>query len=541
MSVLTARPNATDADVGPAAVTGAASVHAALSDDSDSSYITIPIPGYGANYVYVGCDEPALPSGAVVKSLAMRLRTALPAAGAGTFACWANFAETLASHSVTVTWTSPTTLATPPTALSAWPATNQIAVFVGQFTPSTVRIYEAYLDLTYVEKPALTVDSPSGTEGGTNEPTVVWTNTLDSDGGAQTRFQVKVFDDATYSAGGFDPASSSALVESGITSSAAASWQVTDTLPDDTYRAYVRVAQTVNGALHWSDWEHTEFTIDVVEPDAARLTLTANADLGRVELYAVGEATGDAAAQQLEFQRSVDGGTTWEPLRLTTDSAGVVDDPEAEIADYEMPLNTSVSYRVRALRAYGSVTAASAWTTDTVTVTTRQWWLKHPLSPALSQAVTVVSYAAHQRPARHGVFQPLGRTDQVVIGDTRSARRGQLVVRVDTTEARDALDTLLAAGATFLLHGPVNDHEPDRYIRITDEQHDRIADKAFVAGWHVTLTWFEVATPTGVVDEFPGLGFWTIGDMEAAYAGQTLADLEGDYTDLYDLEHVEAP
>jgi hypothetical protein len=42
--------------------------------------------------------------------------------------------------------------------------------------------------------------------------------------------------------------------------------------------------------------------------------------------------------------------------------------------------------------------------------------------------------------------------------------------------------------------------------------------------------------PAGLVMTFNVLPGWAIGEMEAAYIGQTIADLEGDYPTVNDLE-----
>ena len=82
---------------------------------------------------------------------------------------------------------------------------------------------------------------------------MTWANTLDSDGGPQTKARVKVFSEAQFNAGGFDPATSTATYDSGVLSQATTS-HVGSSLLDGTYRAYPVVAQTVNGADHYSDW-----------------------------------------------------------------------------------------------------------------------------------------------------------------------------------------------------------------------------------------------------------------------------------------------
>ena len=69
MTVVTTRPNATVASSGMTA-TGAAARHAALNDDSDSSYVTSAV----TEYFTLGFAEPTIPAGGLVKAVALRQR-----------------------------------------------------------------------------------------------------------------------------------------------------------------------------------------------------------------------------------------------------------------------------------------------------------------------------------------------------------------------------------------------------------------------------------------------------------------------------------
>lgn len=116
-----------------------------------------------------------------------------------------------------------------------------------------------------VDDPVATIIAPTGTTGD-DTPTVTWASTLDPAGGPLTQYEVKIFDDATYTGGGFDPDTSTPALESGVVGDqGATSWTPDTSLPaaDDTYRAYVRIAQTVNGVDHWGGWGYGQFDVDL--------------------------------------------------------------------------------------------------------------------------------------------------------------------------------------------------------------------------------------------------------------------------------------
>jgi hypothetical protein len=320
MTVVTLRPDGTVTSEGT--LTGGATLHAVLNDNSDASYVT----GTTFQVSEVTLGALSLPAGAIIKTFAIRLRTALTSAGSVGIQVSGNTFGL--SGTPNITWTAPTTTTVASRSDATLTDTMADAEVIGFLKTSgaqTLRVYEAYFDVTYVALPAASADAPTGTVDTTNQPTVEWSNTLDSEGGAQTMFEVKVFTDAQYGAGGFDPDTSSATIESGITVDADTSWQIDEVLADDTYRAYVRVAQTVNGAPHWSDWDFTGFTIDVAAPDAPTLTASGDDANARIAL-AITDNAGSASSDWFEFQRSLDGGTTWADVR-TIDDDGRLEAP----------------------------------------------------------------------------------------------------------------------------------------------------------------------------------------------------------------------
>jgi hypothetical protein len=378
VTVSTLRPNSTLENTSN--VTGAASAHAALADDSDGSYLTFD-PG---EYLIATFDDLALPSGALIKRSQLRARVAKQSAN-GNLTSFLQMATFSANDAAWVSWLSPTQITVGEIDATGIADSDVDAAAFGlawSLSSGTCRAYEAYLDVTLVERPEVTaVTAPTGTVADTNRPTVAWTRDLDADGGPQTAYQVRVFTDAQYGAGGFDPATSTpfASTQGGFSGAndASVSWQVDTILPDDTYRAYVRIAQRVNGAYHWSDWEYSEFEVDVALPDPPTINVSddpANARITITITPGIGGATSDAFL----LERTYDGGATWLPVRQLDAGLLPVGDPATIVYDYEAPLGVDVSYRAAALHDYSGVHAYSAFDTGSENLEdVADWWLKH--------------------------------------------------------------------------------------------------------------------------------------------------------------------
>lgn len=213
-------------------------------------------------------------------------------------------------------------------------------------TTDDMRVYEAYIDVTYNEAPVATVTAPAEASTITNDstPDVSWTYS-DPETDPQERYRVKVFSAAQYAAGGFDPSTSTATWDSGNVLSASTTVEVGAVLPNDTYRAYVQVAD-VGSSGRFGVWDYNQFTVNVTAPPVPVLTATANNTLKRVELTAT--STGAPAVEFMRFEYSDDGGATWMTVRGGTKVATAAG--SATIYDYESPPNTARQYRAKAGR-----------------------------------------------------------------------------------------------------------------------------------------------------------------------------------------------
>lgn len=153
MTVSTLRPSGTTSNTG--SVTGAASAHAALSDDSDSSYVTLD-QNETAELVL---EDLSLPAGAIVKSIRVRARTDKGVFGTPIFTV--NLDDLPADYAAlaVVTWTSPIThsfnLLTSAELTDA--GIDAASPRISNVSGSSLRVYELFVDVTYVERPVCTV------------------------------------------------------------------------------------------------------------------------------------------------------------------------------------------------------------------------------------------------------------------------------------------------------------------------------------------------------------------------------------------------
>lgn len=489
MTVVVLRPNGTTSNT--ATLVGAATAHAALSDDSDASYLDF----VGGNLAELTVGDVTLPAGAVMKSVQARARLSgsdqvdlIYVSGGSVIAGAGSQFGPGAASTVTVG---------PPNATASVALINAATHVANLTGGGSARLFEAMLDVTYAAKPVVVVDAPTGTVTTTNQPLVSWTNTLDAAGGAQTRATVKIFTAAQYGAGGFDPATSTATASETVTG-AATSQTLAAVLPNDTYRAYVQVAQTVNGAEHASDYAFSGFVINVTPPANPTVVATPVAAAGRNEIL-ITSGGGATSTDRVELQRSTDGGTTWAAVRNSETTAGTIAyAAPVTIYDYEAPNGSTTDYRARALHNYSGLYAASAWVQTTALWTSTSGWLKDPLAPAVNAPVALVAYGQVQRSTRAGVFQPLGAELALVVSDTRASMTGEAQARTTTTAQRDVLQAAAERQAILLLQAPAGSGEPDRYVRIGDISTARQVENVNRAMRTLTLPWVEVAAPVGV-------------------------------------------
>lgn len=493
MTWVTLDPSSTTVNTG--AVTGAASAHAALSDGSDSSYVTFD-PGEAASFPI---DDLTLPSGGVVVLAQVGMKIVGGASSARTTVV----AGSQSANGYTIiNWATPSEVygAQIFGGLSDSDVDGASIGFVHAGGGGDVLVvYELWCRVMYLTKPTVTVTAPTGTIT-QNTATVSWTPSFDIHADSSQHYrQVKIFSSAQYGAGGFDPSTSTATADSGTELGRFNSKVFsTPVLANGAYRAYVRVA-AANSPSQWSDWDYEAFTVSAPSPAIPTLTLTPSASSGAMGIRVV-TGGGTVTSDVFEVQRSLDLGSTFDAVRTTLgDGLASPTGGTANLYDYETPNGGTVVFRARALNQ-GSL-SYSDWKLGTSVWSSDAWWLKHPFKPSLNREINVRSYPGVQTQANQGVFRPLGGTTPVVVSDARGPVTGEVRVLTDSQTERDELMATIGEADPLLLHGPLSHDIPDRWVSVGDVSSERIVDSAGFPKHDEVLPFTVVARPDGALVE----------------------------------------
>lgn len=290
MTVTTIRPDGIAFNSRVLTVSGAASANAAVSDNSDSSYIQGQADKQYIRFTLGNIG--ALTGTQRVKSVTPRIRNARDAAGncstqdtmttvnnctaAHTGSC-APVASYLSTRGLTSIATGIGPIAYVGPCGAAWDQNqvNNLCIQVQWFkvhcgTSSFQRIHELYVDVDVNNQPVIT-GAPTVT-GFTNNatPTVSWVF-FDADDDIQASWRVKIFNATTIATPGFNPDTSPADWDSGQQYTTDAQTTATTPLVNGvSYTAYVNAAQAwpgPQGKYWWSGWATSApFTITFTPP-----------------------------------------------------------------------------------------------------------------------------------------------------------------------------------------------------------------------------------------------------------------------------------
>lgn len=495
MAVVIVKPNGNNGASGWTATGG--SLHGVVADDSDATYLTSI---FTPNRLTLNLAAPSIPGGAMVKAALLALRSAYvgaPGVTSGKVRCDGDSTDFVQQ----ITWPSPT-VAFPAALTSDEGALDIDNIAIELAFAASARLHEFALHVVYVPKPVIDAVGPTGTLTTDNRPTITWTNVLDAHGGEQTRYQVKIYDATTH--GGFgsvNPNTTPPFAQSEILAGNATSWRAGTPLPDDGYRAYVRCGQTVNGIIHWSDWDNVNFTVDVNRPGVPSISLLGEDDWARISIE-LEENSGAADTDWWEVQSSPNGTSGWQDL-LTTEGGGKVLNPAPGasgtevVGDYESANEEVRYYRARAVTDHGNeVTVSSDWCSPVSSSwDSRFWWLKHRTLSGLNLAVTVDEQPGWEAPSRDGEFQGLGASSSVIVSDTPAPKRGQISFGVDSDLDRERLFLLYETRDPVLVQAIPGSLWTDRWVRLMNHR-----ERPFVDRHGVTLTidqfdWIEVLRP----------------------------------------------
>ena len=323
MATYILRPNANWNNASAFTISGgSASVHAALADDSNSTFITRTSTTVPASYE-AEFGTQTLAATEKVAYVNLRAKATIGTTGSIELSLGVITDRNgrTVSYSVPFSKANTLTLTTLDTALKlttapngeAWSQTlidNLVVKFADNAILSADRagLYELFVDVVTTTQPTVTVTAPTSTITDTTFPSVVWTY-ADADGDPQNAYEIKVFDSATYGGASFNENTSTPTVTTGIVTSSNNGQTLEADLADGTtYRAYVRVAQLLNGSNYFSDWAYSQFTIDVDAPATPLITAFYDSALGAVTVTVFGR-TNSLSPNQASLETNTTG---WE-------------------------------------------------------------------------------------------------------------------------------------------------------------------------------------------------------------------------------------
>lgn len=498
MSMTTIRPARTDAN-GTSTIGGSPSPNTrerAVSDNSDSTYVSITGTTWPGGTVF-GFDLPSVPSGAVFAAAISRAKAGSDTGKVATMGAVLGWDDSGGYAGVSVGSPATVNLAgafgdgDPNRALALWfaPTSHTLA--------SAIRVYEVYLDVYYIIKPSVTIHSPvdGDTLTNTNRPMLNYTGTFDVDGPgiASANVEIMVVNDANYAGGGpvedMTPTWRATRQENPTIDFTSGYVRVGAVLPNDTYRAYIRMSDPVSG---YSDWEYTEFDVDVSPPQAPGLVLSDDAANGRIVATVTPDNSPVTTDGVALYRRSAAG--DWE-LVLEHAGSGV-----ATLHDYFSQSGVEVEYyavgwndtdeddRLYSPATYEEVTPTSGW------------WFKHPTNPALN-------FALDDRPRRvreineiaagpvQASYQPLGRDDMVYLLISDGPDTGTITFMVPNMLEWETFRALAASRTPVYLAGRASDDWRDRWVVLGERQGSRVIDKKYDSPFDLSVSWTEVVSP----------------------------------------------
>lgn len=433
MPVLTKRLNST-VQLGTWTVVGAGGVgHAALSDESDATYVQNINRCELDNQVAIfGIEDIDIPDGAKIFSVRTRVRVekVTPPFGIPSPICLIFFVKKIIIAALTVnvpkllriifwfrcpkpaptvTWETQTLgyyLEDPEGKEWTEDSFNDFEVRLGRSNSgANLKVSAVYVDLDYNTRPTVSVTGPATTITGTTRPEITWAYS-DAEGDPQQAWRVKIFTAEQYGAGGFDPETTAAFTESGWVNGSDLTWTANRDLPNGTYRAYTMVEQVWSGlGQHRSTWTSIQWTQNVPGPPNPILDAIYEPDLNRVRINLTkGGISPPTDTYNIEYSDNL--GVTWAFLRngvqVAPDGTGV-----ATVYDYEAPLNRVRQYRSQGYRILGTIKVSSDFSNIAeATPRSHDWWLKDPAVPALNTTLPVATDAP-ARPRNLGEFAPL--------------------------------------------------------------------------------------------------------------------------------------
>jgi len=479
---------------------GAATVHEALADSDDGTYISCF--GYSQFTAYLGLSDPSSPTGRLC-SIGCLLRGKTSSGGTGKWQpllAIENYPgpyELAGKIAMSESWADHEVLAhegiDPDRSAFAGapsPMANALGMQAKSDGSGTVYLSRLLARLYYLG--AVTCDTPSapaGTVEDTQMPecTVELTLTVEDwqlPSGLPTFLtggdvEFRIYDSADVT--GAEPPAGvtpvwSTIVRFTETTVGAQTPEVSATpdvpLPNGDYVLFTRASRDlISGSqMYWSDWEASaEWTQDLVLPDDPTLACVADDAAQSVVVTVNAPATAgyDSDTGELELQRQLADGT-WRDVRGLTGVAIAIGSNVEVGSDYEAPRGAESTWRARASMELTSdgIRHYSAWVEkkdDGPALT--GWNLKTVEDPSTNWlGAAVLAGPGEEDQGESAVFKPLYRDRPVVVRGMVSGAGGSLEVRCIGATAIGAAEDLIAYGGLVLLETAFGDA---KYVGIT--------------------------------------------------------------------------
>jgi len=479
MAVTTVRPNATASGAASFTINGgSATTHAAVNDNSDSTFIKKSSSVVGQASIVFDFGTTTISASQRVKRVRIRGRV-ITTTDAGKVNLYLGsrvdnqnyFHSALAirgTNSIT-TFVGAYQTASPDGSDWSQASINGLRAKVTEYNDSTVcaSIVELFIDIDVAAQPTVTVSNPTGTITTSAAPDVQWAFS-DTDGETQAYYQVKVFSAAQYGAGGFSPLTSTATYDSGEVGSTDDAAVIGTLLNAGTYRCYVRTAKGVNGQPFWSDYAFSSFVLSFTPPSIPTMVVSWNSILGKASFTLTGTSPSGFSSQYYEVERSLDGGISYSEIR---NGGQIV--PNASFVgtavDYEAPRGAVAYYRCRSVgvdasseefpSAYGTVQQVLVTNDET-------WWFKVIEEPDYNLgSVRVLADLDVAIEEPNIVFRPLGATRPIVVAGPLQGEDGIYNIKTITETEWDDFYPVLTHQGPLLVEGPLGNQ---KYVRITD-------------------------------------------------------------------------
>ena len=503
MAVTTVRPNATASGTSLFTISGGSpTLNAATSDDSDLTFFSKSTSIVGQASALLDFGTTTISASQRVKRVRVRARAITPTSAGrinvylGSRTDNQNYfhsALAIRGQYTATTFTGAYQTAAPNGEDWSQSTIDGLRAKVTEYNDTGVlgNILELYIDVDISAQPTVTVSAPTGTITTTTAPDVTWAY-ADTDNETQTFYEIKVFTAAQYTAGGFNALTSTSTYESGEVASSDGTAVVGDLLLSGVYRAYVRVAKTVNGSPFWSDFAFSGFTITVTPPPVPTVVASWNNLLGKATLTVTGAAPTGFTSQYFNVYRSIDEGVTYELLRdgsELTPSASYI----ATAVDYEAPRGIVVYYQARAIGIdSASEEFPSAYSTvQQVLITNDEtWWFKAVTDPDLNLGnIRVLAELDTSIEEANTVFRPLGATRPIVVAGPLQGEDGIYSIKTITETEWDDFYPIFTYQGTILVQDPFGNQ---KYIRVTSRTWSAASQSNGVIYRDIDLAYVEV-------------------------------------------------